>query len=203
MRTIIVMILTFLIILSLPCHSLENYRRIIISANLIVFDPETTQEMIVTWLENNRGYFLVKSDTLLSARIPVEKVREFTRTLETLGVDVEKISETSEDIREQYITLSSGIKSRQEILFKNLQLFDRAGVEDTLGIEQELLLLLNEIESLKGSLNKLEVERKYAYVEISFTFKKSALPEKIPSSFDWINTLDLYRFKQEGFPNEK
>lgn len=198
-----ILLLALILILILPCYSLENFRRITIVASLIVFDPEATQEKIVTWLENNKGYFLIRSDTLLTARVPVEKVREFTRILEDLGVDVEKISETSEDIREQLVNLTSGIKSREEILAKNLKLFNRADVEDTLGIEQELVLLLKEIEGLKGSLNKLDVDRKYAYVEIFFTFKKSALPEKIPSSFDWINSLDLYRFKQGGFPHEK
>jgi hypothetical protein len=192
-----------MLILVMHGYSLENFRRITISASLIVFDPEATQKKIVTWLEENRGYFLIKSDTRLTARVPVEKVRQFIQTLEDLGVDVEKISETSEDIREQLVTLTSGIKSREEILAKNLKLFDRAGVEDTLGIEQELVLLLEEIEGFKGHLNKLDVDRNFAYVEIYFTLKKSALPEKIPSSFDWINTLDLYRFKKEGFPDEK
>jgi hypothetical protein len=185
-----------------PGFPAENYRRIIINASLIVFDPEGTQNTIVKWLRENRGYFLIKSNELLSARVPVEKVRDFTHTLEGLGVDIEKISETSEDIREAIITLSSGIKSREEILEKNLKLFNRADVEDTLGIEQELVLLLNEIEEMKGKLNKLNVDRRFAYVEIYFTFKKSALPQNVPSSFAWINTLDLYRFKQEGFSNE-
>lgn len=201
MKKVILLLIVFMLII-IPCYSLENFRRITINASLIVFDPETTQELIITWLENNKGYFLIKSDTLLTARVPVEKVREFTSKLEDLGVDVEKISETSEDIREQLVVVTSGIKSREEILTKNVKLFDRADVEDTLGIEQELVFLLEEIEGLKGTLNKLNVDRKYAYVEISFTFKKSSLPEKIPSSFDWINTLDLYKFKQEGFPDE-
>ncbi|MBN2444696.1 MAG: DUF4349 domain-containing protein [Spirochaetales bacterium] len=199
---ILIVMLLWIMINILPGYSAENYRRITITASLIVFDPEGTQETIVAWLTENRGYFLIKSDTLLTARVQVEKVRDFTHLLEALGVDIEKISETSEDIREELITLSSGIKSREEILEKNLKLFNRADVEDTLGIEQELVLLLNEIEGLKGRLNKLNVDRKYAYIEISFTFKKSALPQNVPSSFAWINTLDLYQFKQEGFSNE-
>jgi len=197
-RKIFILFILF-IILILPCSAEEKYRSINITTSLIVFNPEETQDAIVSWLDNNKGYFLKKSDTILTARVPVEKVREYTHMLEELGVDVEKISETSEDIREEFVNLTSGIKSREEILEKNMKLFSRADVEDTLGIEQELILLLKEIEEFKGRLNKLDVDRKYAYVEISFIFKKSALPEKIPSSFDWINTFDLYKFKQEGF----
>jgi hypothetical protein len=196
-------LLIFICLNILNSYCLENFRRVTVTARLIVFDPEAVREHIVTWIENNNGYFLVKSDTLLTARVPVDMVRQFAQTLEELGIDIEKISETSEDIREELVMVQSGINSREEILTKNLQLFNRADVEDTLGIEQELVLLLEEIEELKGRLNKLNVERQFAHVELSFLFKKSELPEKIPSSFDWINTLDLYRFKQEGLPNEK
>ena len=162
-------ILIFLLLFIFPCFTAENFRRININTSLIVFDPEGTQGAISDWLTENRGYFLVKSDTLLTARLPVEKVRDFTQLLLDLGVDIEKIAESSEDVREEYIALTSGIKSREEILAKNLKLFDRADVEDTLGIEQELILLLKEIEALKGRLNKLDVDRRYAYIEISFT----------------------------------
>jgi hypothetical protein len=181
----------------------DEYRSIIIHATLVVFHPEEVQDRIIGWIEENRGYFLVKSNELLSLRLPTEKEAAFRQYLENLDEEVMSIDTESEDLREEILGLRSGIKSREEILVKNLELFAGADVEATLGIEHEFVLLLKEIENLRGRLNKREVERKYLFAEISFVFKRTTLPEKIPSSFGWINTLNLYRFKKEGFPHEK
>jgi hypothetical protein len=203
-RKISVIIFAFLFILfTVQQAGGENYRRVTIQATLIVFNPEEVQNHIISWIEENHGYFLIKSSKLLSLRLPTEKEIAFRQFLENLDEEITAINIESEDLREEILGLRSGIKSREEILSKNFGLFSRADVEATLGIEHELILLLKEIENLKGQLNKREMERKYLYAEISFVFKRTTLPEKIPSSFGWINTLNLYRFKKEGFPREK
>ncbi|MBN1697200.1 MAG: DUF4349 domain-containing protein [Spirochaetales bacterium] len=181
----------------------EEYRKVTIRATVIVFQPEELQNRIIGWIEEHGGYFLLRSNEFLSLRLPTEAETGFRHYIENLDGEVTAIDIESEDLREEILNLRSGIKSREDILAKNIALFGRADVEATLGIEKELVLLLNEIESLKGRLNKLETERKYLFSEISFVFKRTSLPEKIPSSFDWINTLNLYRFKKEGLPHEK
>ena len=66
-------------------------------------------------------------------------------------------------------------------------------------IEQEILRLVTEIEGLKGRLRKLETDRRFARGEIFLSFQEQTLPEDIPSSFDWINSVDFYRFIEEDF----
>lgn len=176
----------------------ENYLKFSINATLLVFDPEATQAEIVTWLEAEGGYFLVKSDERLSVRFSSEKVGEFVTLLENLGDNIQYITQEAVDMREALLAARSGIKSREEILSRNLALFAKADVAGTLEIEKEVILLVKEIETLKGRLNRLQTETTYAFAEISFNFKKSSMPENIPSSFGWINSLDLYNLKKEG-----
>jgi hypothetical protein len=58
--------------------------------------------------------------------------------------------------------------------------------------------LLTEIEQLKGKLRKLTVDRAYALAQVNFRILGQSLPTDIPSSFGWINTIDFYRFMEEG-----
>ena len=91
MKVKIIIILLILIFI-FRGFSEENYRRITISVILIVFHPEETQNQIVDWLDKNNGYFLIRSDDLLTARVPVDKVRAFTEQLQNFGADVEGIA---------------------------------------------------------------------------------------------------------------
>jgi hypothetical protein len=38
---------------------------------------------------------------------------------------------------------------------------------------------------------------RYAFVTVSLSTRQSSIPSKRPSSFEWINTVDLYRFLDE------
>ncbi len=180
----------------------ENFLRFTVNATLIVYDPESAENKIIEWLVANRGFFIVKSEETLSVRFPTDKLADFTRLLEGLGEEIREFTQESADTREELLALSSGIKSREEMLARNSSLFDRANVKDTLEIEKELVLLVKEIEELKGRLKKLENDRRNVSAVINFSFKKSPVPEKKPSSFAWINSLDFYKLMQEGFPNE-
>jgi hypothetical protein len=81
-----------------------------------------------------------------------------------------------------------------------MKLISQADTQGTLDIEQEVLALLEEIEQMKGQLRKMENDLVYTYVEVNFSFKKSALPSNVPSSFEWINGMGLYKLlSQEGY----
>ena len=176
----------------------EDFLKFTINATLLVFDPEVTQEQIVAWVTDNGGYYLVRADERLALRFPAARVGEFNALLEELGESIQYINQEAVDLREEILAARSGIKSREEILTRNLALFEKADVAGTLEIEKEVILLVKEIEGLKGRLNKLQTETAYAYADVYFSFKQSSMPEDIPSSFDWLNTLDLYDFKSEG-----
>ena len=109
------------------------------------------------------------------------------------------VTPSAVDLREDLLGVRSGIRSREEILQRNLAFLDRADVKGTLAIEREVMALLREIEGLKGRLRRLEADRMMALARIDLTFLEQTLPEDIPSSFGWINGVSFYGFVGGGF----
>ena len=107
-------------------------------------------------------------------------------------------SPAAQDLRQGYAAAQAGLNSRREILALNLSYLDDANVEGTLALEQEIVGLMQEIEYFRGQLVNLDRDRAYARVDLQLQARGQSLPEKQPSSFGWINTVDLYRFLSES-----
>jgi len=165
---------------------------------ILVTDPEHSADLIIEWVEDEGGYYTYKSQEIVVLRVPAERTGVLRGYLEQISEAVVEVSVQSRDLREQIVTLRSRIKSGEEVLRRNLQYLDQADVEGTLAIEREIRSLLTELESFKGSLRKLETDRRYAYFEVVLSFQEQTLPQDIPSSFGWINTIDFYYFAEEG-----
>ena len=190
--------LLFSMIAVFPLWS-ENYLHHRIRATILVADPDKAADEIAAWAEAAGGYYLLKSSDEVLIRFPYQAMGELRKTLEKIAEDVIEISPEAFDLREDILGLESGIRSREEILKKNTSYISEADVEGTLAIEQEIIKLLSEVESLKGKLRKLNVDRLYSIGRVSLKFMEQSIPEDIPSSFAWINTVDFYRFMQGGY----
>lgn len=192
----------FILIFSFPLAYLtaeEEYLYKQVDCTIMVADPDATIEKIISWLESRHGYFILRSSEQLIFRLPAGEIATLRPFIDGVADEIVGYSQQAQDLREEFLGLRSGIQSREEILKKNLSYIDRANVEGTLAVEQEILTLLQEIENLKGKLRKFETDRRYAYININLSFLKQALPEKIPSSFGWINSIDFYSFIKEGY----
>ncbi len=176
----------------------EEYLFHRITATVLVADPDKAAEAVTRWAEEAGGYFLLRSGERAVIRFPNGEIGRLRGLLEGLAEQVVAFSPQAVDLREELLGIQSGIRSRQEILERNLSYLDQANVQGTLAIEQEVLALLAEIEGLKGRLNRLEVDRRLALAEVSFHFLEQTVPADIPSSFGWINTVDFYSFMQGG-----
>jgi hypothetical protein len=177
----------------------ENYLSHNISAVVLVSDAEHTSDLLTGWAENTGGYYIFKSRDRVSLRIPYQKIGDLRSYLEDVSEEVVKIDLQAQDLRETILQARSGLRAREEILEQNLKYIDKTDVKGTLAIEKEILRLVSEIESLKGRLRKLETDRLFARGEIHLSFQEQTLPQDIPSSFDWINSVDFYSFMEEDF----
>ncbi len=191
------MILLFLI--SSRGLNADNFLYHQIQAVILVTDPDQAADLITQWSESIRGYYLLKSSDHVVIRFPYTEIGALRTFLENLSEDVIEISPEAFDLREEILGIQSGISSREEILKKNLSFINSADVSGTLAIEKEIILLLEEIENLKGRLRKLTVDRSFARADIHLSFMEQSLPEDIPSSFEWINSVNFYSFMQGGF----
>jgi hypothetical protein len=183
----------------LQAEEADNFLYHHLRATLLVADPVESADLISRWAESNGGYFLLKSESQVVIRFPFTEIKGLRQLFADISERIIEISPQAVDLREQILGLQSGIRSRESILKKNLSFIDRADVAGTLAIEREVHALLQEIESLKGTFRKLNTDRRLARGEIYLSFREQSLPQDIPSSFDWINTVDFYKLMQEGF----
>jgi hypothetical protein len=180
----------------------ENYLYQNIEATVLVVDPDQAAEALELWVEQNGGYTLLKSSDRVILRLPFEGIPQLRNTLQELSEDILDLSPQSLDLREQILEAQAKINSREEVLRQSLALLDQADVQGTLAIEKEILTLIEEIEQLKGTLQKLNLDRTFSRAEISLRYLEQTLPENIPSSFDWINSVDFYSFVYQGLSGE-
>ena len=193
-RLIIILIFIFT---PLFLFGAENYLSHSIRVTILVADPEHTADILTQWVEDLGGYYLFRSKDRVTLRIPYEEIGNLRSYLENIAEELVKVNLEAHDLRESILQLRSGLQAREEILEQNLEYIDKTDVKGTLAIEQEIRRLIEEIESHKGRLRKLEADRRFAYGEVHLSFKEQTLPEDIPSSFGWINTIDFYRFMQK------
>ena len=59
--------------------------------------------------------------------------------------------------------------------------------------------LIAEIEELKGELQRIAADRALSWAQVDFQVLQETLPTDIPSSFEWVNTVDFYSFVGGGF----
>ena len=199
MKIVKYLILTLTFIYSAVTIQAESYLSHTMRTTILVSDPEHTLDLISSWADESGGYYLYRSVNRIVIRVQSKDIGKLRSYLEEISEAILDVSIETEDLRERLVALRSGIKSREEILQKNLSYLDRTDVKGTLAIEQEIKSLLGEIEGLKGQLRNLEVNRKFATGEVNLNFMEETLPVDITSSFEWINSIDFYSFIEEGF----
>jgi hypothetical protein len=171
-----------------------------VRAELIVLDAEGTSRKLAAWSEAVGGYFLLRSADAVIMRIPAARIGELKQELEGVAELVVSYEPSARDVREELAGVESAIKSREEALGLILSYIDDADVEGTLALEQEIAGLMGDLESLEGRRQRLNNDAAYARVEVALSSRRQTVPAQRPSSFGWINGVDLYRFLREVLP---
>lgn len=170
-----------------------------IRATILVADPAAAADRLEGWAEAAGGYLLFKSDEAVSLRFPFARRAALIEILEGLSEDIIELSPESQDLREAQLEAQARLASREEILRRQLALLGQADVAGTLAIEKEIIALIGEIEESKAVLQSIAVDREFSWAQVDFQVLQETLPSDIPSSFDWINTVDFYSFAGGGF----
>ncbi len=188
-----------LLILVLPAVMLVGQENLVYSveAEILVNDADSAGEHLESWSEEIGGFVLYLSNKRFVARVPMQRIEEIRGALEDRSERIVRYIQESRSVREELATLEAGLSARKEILDRNLELLDKADVEGTLAIEKEINKLMSEIENMTGRLRKLRTELSFPLVTVDLGFRSQSIPENLPSSFDWINTMDFYRFVGE------
>lgn len=196
----VVLFLVAAFFLIVPLHAADDgYLSVNVAATVKTSDPDKCGDSIIKWIEDNGGYFTVKSKQILIVRFPSDSLHGFKSFLTEVGDDLISYSSSSSDMREKILNAQSGIKAREEMLAQNMALVGRADFEGILYLEQEILRLMTELDELKGLLRKAGNDREMVYGEININFKQQDLPDMGASSFAWMNNVDFASLLNDRF----
>ena len=160
----------------------ERYLALQASAQLLVTDREAAASALIAWTEEQGGYFVERSLDRLVVRVPAIA-----------------FNPSAEDLREELAATQAAIASREENLERVLTFLDESeDIAGTLALEREISSLMQELESLRGRERAIRTRIAYARAEIALSAQAAGIPDTLPSSFDWLNELDLYDFLGEA-----
>jgi hypothetical protein len=168
-----------------------------VGVQVVATDRALTSDAIAAWAEDTDGYFVFRSLERVVIRVPNHLLGDLRSIIEAADGEVVAYNPATIDLRAELRDLDAAIASRSEALEQILDYVDEADVRATLAFERELRSLNAEIEAYTGRRRELLNDVAYARVEILLSMRERSIPGRLPSSFAWINTLDLYRFIDE------
>lgn len=178
----------------------ENSLATSVTIQVIASDPDASGRAMADWAESVGGYFTFRSEEQIDLRVPPEQVRTLREQILDLGDTIVTYDPAAVDYREELARNTAAINSRNEALERILVFLDDAEITATLSFERELRSLLQEIEYYVGRNRRLRNEVEFATVTVYLSSRRRTIPEQRPSSFGWVNTVDLYLFLREAAP---
>lgn len=175
----------------------QDYLSYSLQMYVLAPDRESLSVSIAQWTDQNGGYFVERSSEAVVLRVPPHQVTALRAIVETEGGLILRFEPSTTDLRRQLDSARAAISSRQESLDRILELTARADIGATLAFEQELRSLNGEIEYYRGQEQRIVNDSRFAWVRVALTSQESSIPDFIPSSFGWINSVDLYRFLED------
>jgi hypothetical protein len=175
----------------------QTYLHTFIQASLVVKDPDAAAAQIAAWAEQQGGYFLERSGQQVVVRFPGTASGDFRSHLEQVAEFVVDYAPAARDLREEFLQIEAGISSRQAMLDLTLSFMAEADVDGTLALERQVNELVSELENLRAARNRVATDRSFATATVGLRARQQTVPDKRPSSFAWINAVDLYRLLAE------
>lgn len=171
-----------------------------LSMQVIAADPEMSSRQFTNWAEDAGGYFTFRSLERVILRVPPDRIGEIREISEASGNTIVSYNPSATDYREELARNDAAIRSRNEALDRILAYLDESNVTATLSFERELRSLLQEVEYYSGRNRRIRNEIDFAVVEVYLSSRQRTIPEQRPSTFAWVNTVDLYSFLREAQP---
>lgn len=166
-----------------------NIRMIIHQARIStnVKNLEKAQHNMEQKVKNYDGY-IVESNVYLESdetstgkmvvRIPEEHFETFLSEAEAEASKVLEKNVTGQDVTEQYVDLSSRVKSKRAVEERLLAFMkDAEKTEDLLKISTDLAKIQEEIEVLVGKINYLENQTSFSTIELTMYENRVIIPE--------------------------
>lgn len=178
---------------ALPPINKKPKPKIIKTANiqLEIKEYETDDQRIRDLVKMMDGYisseaqenqYYQKSNTIIVRLVP-EKLDNFLHQLKKIGKKVINASVSSKDVTKEFVDMKIRIQSKTEVIERYRDLLKKAKtVEEILKVENELRIVVEELESVKGRLNYLKNQVGLSTVTIHY-FQNIDQPDREQPGF--------------------
>jgi hypothetical protein len=168
-----------------------------VQADIVVQSREEAALHLTDWAETVGGYFVERSLEGVELRLPAGTMATLREEVQATAETVLTFDPSADDLRNQLVQVEAGIESRRESLDRIVSFLDTADVAATLAFEKELNQILRELENLEGRRRVLRHRVSHVYASIRLSSQDRDIPSTLPSSFEWIDDMGLYRFIEE------
>jgi len=156
-----------------------------------VDEPRQTADALVKLTNKIGGYFARRNQNSLVLKVPRSSMPKVISAAIKAGTVLSR-NEQARDLSKELLQKRTLLKSRESMLEKYFAVLHNADYQAVLQVEREITNLVQEIETYKGRLKRLEHELYYAQITVSFKFKERRAPRRDgTSSFAWLNTVNL------------
>ncbi len=123
-----------------------------------------------------------KQNANIMLRVPSDSLDIILRNLSILAVRVDYMKVNSKDVSEEYVDLSSRLKTKEEVHKRYIDILrNKAGtIEELLSAERRIGVLQEEIESAEGRIRYFDDQVSLSNVKVQI-YKKEVLVAKIES----------------------
>ena len=169
-----------------PAPDVAN--RLVVSESylsILVKNVIETQKQIIQTAENLGGY-MVNSNlsnpqdaptATLTVRVPEKRLNEALQLYRNLSVKVVSENLTGQDVTDQFVDNEARLKTLEDTKAKFQEIFDQATrIEDILNVQQQIINLQSQIDSVKGQQNYLEKNAQMAKLTVYLSTDEFALP---------------------------
>lgn len=136
------------------------------------------------YIASERTFGEQNKDLEYSLRVPAENFDSLLVRVSALAIELEFRSVEVVDVTRQYIDIASRLATQRALAERLQELLKRATkVSDVLEIEREFSRVIADIESAEAQLKSINLDSRYARVELTLHSKKAALDRTGPSFF--------------------
>lgn len=187
-------ILLLLLVPAMLIAQTAALRGLTLDLQVIASDPERTSEALANWADASGGYYVFRSAERVELRIAAETAPGVRDLLAERGDEVVLYAPSTVDFRAELRDVEAAIASRSESLNRVLAFLGSASTSATLSFERELRSLNEEIEFYEGRRRQIINDSRFARVTVRLSVRTRSVPAELPSSFGWINSMNLYQF---------
>lgn len=170
----------------------EDALAYVVTLTVAVEKPTETSDELVALTHKLGGYFARRDQTQLVLKVPRAEREKVIEAALNQGLVMTR-TEQARDLSRELLQTRTLLKSREAVLGKYFEIMIGAQFNAVLQVEQQITMLVQEIEGLKGRLKQMEHELQFAVVTVRFQFKQRRPPKRDgTSAFPWLNTVNLF-----------